>query len=815
MQYQGFSHENNAMALKFTSSITSRVSTVNVERQLMHAFLYDKISLQRTIGKHRSEFFTSTSRQFIYDCIRQEFDDHRMTLSREKFAFDVQKRYDSGRDKDRIADIEAEFELVHKTELTGDVEQIIHDLEDVQLANATDGLIRESYKLLEQGKYEEAADVLRRKSIDLNGAKQEHRVINLHRDSDDWFQEVRNRREHPEQYAGVPTGFKRFDEKTGGLFPAELTIVFGLSGKGKSTFMKALACNIRKQGRVVLHCGNEENEFQMRSKYMSADSGEKYSPFKRGTYTDKEYERLKIYSDNARGVGAIYIYEFPQQTDATWIERAVHFLEMNGVHVDVIVVDYLDLMKPIGTAYSENDEGGKITSDLKQLAINCNCPVVTATQAGIQSEKQEKKAKPFLNASDVFGTKRKVHSANTLIGIVNQTATAMAQELPEEQRRMHHMVLCVPKNRDGGVFTFRQVMDAECGQFYEDTDPDNPALKNLEQQAMQMIDDTAADPKSMRSEIDVNEIQKAVADDFRKKLQVIEKDIAAGNTLKSAAPAAGAKQEFDADARAREDAKYADEDDSINSMKDDDPLLGNAPAPSPGASALQPRQPEENPMNEQNSDAFLNEPDTPVPPEYSSSSSEEPMRDRYHDDFIGDAEPHDDPTIQFDPAPEPPRTAYPEGSRDYFHGEFMNAAEPAGTDPSSGNPEPRDRYHDGFTGDGQSPAPPEEAPKPPKEPAPEPPRAAYPEGSRDYFHGEFMNAPAIPQYKSAAEPSPAPVYTADDMDTSPVLPFDIGHPKPAEESAPHTPPPIPRKKSFADILAEKKRQREQQGGANR
>ena len=96
---------------------------------------------------------------------------------------------------------------------------------------------------------------------------------------------------------------------------------------------------------------------------------------------------------------------------------------MKGVHVDVIVIDYLDLMKPIGTAYSENDEQGKITSDLKQLAINCHCPVITATQAGTQSEKQEKKAKPFLTSADVFGTKRKVHSANCLIGIVNQTAT--------------------------------------------------------------------------------------------------------------------------------------------------------------------------------------------------------------------------------------------------------------------------------------------------------------------------------------------------------------------------------------------------------
>lgn len=507
------------MSLKFNKNVTSRISTVNLERQLLHALMADKINLQRSLGKHRDEFFTNIARQFIYDCVTRIFNDKRTILSKEQFEFEIQKRYDSEKDKLKIDDFMSEYEIIKKTTQTEDVDGIINSLEEVALANATDALIREAYTKLESGEYQEAANLLRQKSIDLKDNQKEGRILNLHVDSDDWFEEVKNRKEKPEQYAGLPTGFERFDQMTGGLYPAELTIVFGLSGKGKSTFMKALTCNIRKQGKVVLHCGNEENEFQIRSKYMSADSGEKYSPFKRGTYTEEEFKRLKIFSDNARGVGAIYIYEFPQQTDATWIERAYRQLEMQGVKVDAIVVDYLDLMKPIGTAYSENDEQGKVTSDLKQLAINCHCPVITATQAGTSSEKQEKKEKPFLTAADVFGTKRKVHSANTLIGIVNRTATALANELDVKDRLKHKMVLCVPKNRDGAVFTFRQIMDVECGKFYEDTDDNDPATKNLEKQANEMMSD---DPINFRSEIDVKEIQQAKKEFFDKELEKLE-----------------------------------------------------------------------------------------------------------------------------------------------------------------------------------------------------------------------------------------------------------------------------------------------------
>lgn len=561
------------MGLEFKENITSRVNTTNLQRQLLHGLMADKLNLQRTLGKHKSEFFTNKSRLFIYDCIRRYFDDKHVTLTREMLEFEISRRYDSVKDKQIIDDYIAEYDIIKKTNQTEDVESIINSLNLIQLGNSTENLIREAYKKLNAGEYEEAAKLLRQKSINLREEKKEGRIISLHKDSDDWFAEVRRRKENPELYAGIPTGFQKFDKLTGGLFPAELTIVFGLSGKGKSTFMKALSCNIRQQGRVVLHCGNEENEFQMRSKYMAADSGERMQPFKWGKYTDEEYNRLKKYSDEARKKGDIYVYEFPQQTDATYIERAYRTLEMRGVHVDVIVVDYLDLMKPINTAYSENDEQGKVTSDLKQIAINCNCPVITATQAGTQAEKQEKKLKPFLTQADVFGTKRKVHSANTLIGIVNRTVSN--PDLDEKDKKKHHMVLCVPKNRDGSQFVFKQVMDTECGKFYEDDD-DDPVTDNMMKQAAEMIDESG---QYNRTEIDTDELYKV-------KMAVDEKNINEGiKKMEAIANSINENSEQNLPGKKTED--------------NFDPLFSNAPASS------NVEVEEENNIENENEDPFL------------------------------------------------------------------------------------------------------------------------------------------------------------------------------------------------------------------
>ena len=512
--------------IKFKDNVTSKITkTASLERQLLHALMSDKLNLQRTVGKHRSDFFVTPSRLFIYDCISRTFNEKRTILQYEQFEFELEKRFDPVKDKTRIEDYKTEFEIIKKTPVNESLDVILQNLEEVQLANSTEKLIREAYSELENGNYSEAAQLLKRNSINLGSMQKENRIYNLHKDNADWFEEVQRRHDHPEIYAGIPTGFKRFDQETGGLFPAELTVVFGLSGKGKSTLMKGMACNIRKAGYNVLHCGNEENEFQMRSKYMSADSGALYSVFKKGTYTDEQFMALKKYSDGEKDAkGNIFIYEFPQQTDASWIERAYRQLETQGIKIDVIIVDYLDLMKPCEKAYSENDEGGKITSDLKQVAINCNVPLITATQAGIQAEKQERKERPFLNQSDVFGTKRKVHSANTLIGIVNTTATTSAQE-GEKTPEMHHLVLCVPKQRDGRIFVFRMKMHAPTGVFYEeDGDSANEAaLQSIAEQSLKMCDETLP-PGQMQTEISMEEVNKAKLKDLQRQVAELEKE---------------------------------------------------------------------------------------------------------------------------------------------------------------------------------------------------------------------------------------------------------------------------------------------------
>lgn len=488
-----------------------RIPTVSLEKNILHFFLTSKVVLQSRFQSSTEKWFTSDSRLDIYHLISKSFETSKSTISESQMEFLINSNFPD--DEPRRKKIKAEYDDIVSLNPHEDPQILISSLNDALRSQEVEELIMSSYSSLQSGDIEEAIAKLKQGSLDLRKKEEDSRVVSLWEDTDDWVEEVTNRKNFPEQYAGIPTGFEKFDKMTGGLFPAELTVIFGLSGKGKSTLMKQIGVNVRKAGYNVLHCGNEEDLFQMRTKYISVETGIKYSKWKRGNWTDEDMELWNAYKktqteDPDKKTGRLFIHNFPQQTDATMIERKLAELKEEGHKIDLVIVDYLDLMSSIKRAYNENDEGGRVTGDLKQIAINFHVPVLVCTQANTTAERQEQRERPFLTASDVFGTKRKVHSANTLVGIVNQTATVGAGERDEEVKT-HRLVICVPKNRDGGVFTFRLIVKVETGQIIEDDGTDQAGIdQELAAQAIleeaQRLDENAEPRRQKKDQIELN-----------------------------------------------------------------------------------------------------------------------------------------------------------------------------------------------------------------------------------------------------------------------------------------------------------------------
>lgn len=459
--------------------------TVQLERELLKFLIRDKLVVQKYHSCLKSSWMTSEPRKVFLHYVIESFERGNSLLSRDVFEYELNKKYDAELDEIKIKDYLLEYDYINKLVPADNPELLIDRLEEADLANGVKSLLESAYLKLESGDVDNALGDLKSGALGLKRREDRGEVVSLHADIGDFLADLRNRRDFPERYTGIKTGLKKFDDLTGGLYKAELTIIFGLSGKGKSTVIKNIGANVRANNYNVLHVTNEENKNQVRTKYFSLESGIEYNKFKRGQYTDEEYDRFVAFNAEAKTKGGeLFVLEIPQQTDATLIERAFIELKMLGKKIDLIIIDYMDLMSPIHRAYSENDEQAKVTNDCKGLAISCDVPVLSCTQAGTNVEKQETKERPFLTAADIYGTKRKVHCANTLIGIVNQTATVAATERTIEERKRHKVVFCVPKNRDGPVFTFRQIIEVETGKIVDDDDEFDPDIDKLEKKTL-------------------------------------------------------------------------------------------------------------------------------------------------------------------------------------------------------------------------------------------------------------------------------------------------------------------------------------------
>ena len=443
-------------------------ATAQCQRMLLANFVKKIDVLNLYCLKIDSDIFTTKERSWIYLTIKKNFLQTRNLTSKQLFYVEIEQQLDE-RQTQYGKSIIDQLDIIFDTTIDDNVELVLNKIQIAQVASMLSNNIQTTYGFLSSGNVQEALDNFRKGAAQIQITKKTTQTTGLFSNAKDFLQDIQKRKLNPEQFAGLATGFERFDKETGGLFPAELTICFGLSGKGKSTFMKNICDRVSKAGHNILFVPNEQNKRQVEFKFTSMMTNIPGWKFKRGQFTDQEYQKTELFLKNKGKRGEIFIHPLKQGVDATVIERVFNELTAKKIKIDLICVDYLDLMGSPFKTYSEWDEQGKITNSLKQLAIDCNVPVLTCTQAAIESVKQQKKDNPFLDVDDVYGSKSKVHTANTLIGIVNKTASQdITPTTNINEQKIHHLTFCICKNRDGANFAFKQLMYAQTGVMIND-----------------------------------------------------------------------------------------------------------------------------------------------------------------------------------------------------------------------------------------------------------------------------------------------------------------------------------------------------------
>lgn len=192
-------------------------------------------------------------------------------------------------------------------------------------------------------------------------------------------------------YQGIPTGIKSLDDTITGLNRSDLILLAARPGMGKTSFALNIARHVAvKEKRKVAFFSLEMTKEQLTSRLLSTESMVGGIKLRTGKLADDEWIRL-VEAGDVLSKTEIYFDDTP---GITVPEMKAKLRRLKNV--DLVVIDYLQLMSGSRRIDNRVQEISEITRNLKIMAKEINVPVVTLSQLSRASE-QRSDHRPMLS----------------------------------------------------------------------------------------------------------------------------------------------------------------------------------------------------------------------------------------------------------------------------------------------------------------------------------------------------------------------------------------------------------------------------------
>ena len=174
---------------------------------------------------------------------------------------------------------------------------------------------------------------------------------------------------------GISTGFKGIDDITGGLKPGELVIVAARPSMGKTAFALNIAQSASRTSSVIIFSLEMETE-SLLNRMISSSCMIKMNDIQSGTLTDDQFVRIMKRTSE---LGKRNLYIDDKSTMLSDIKALCRKQKLQK-GLDVIVIDYLQLIRTTMKANQREQEVSYISKELKSLAKELNITVIALSQ---------------------------------------------------------------------------------------------------------------------------------------------------------------------------------------------------------------------------------------------------------------------------------------------------------------------------------------------------------------------------------------------------------------------------------------------------
>ena len=208
-----------------------------------------------------------------------------------------------------------------------------------------------------------------------------------------------NAYKNEEGIVGVPTGLKDLDDRLGGLHKSDLIIIAGRPSMGKTALATNIAFNAAKkiqengEKSSVAFFSLEMSSEQLSTRILAEQSRIKSNDIRRGKISEEQFDKFIETSKDISEL-PLYIDETPAITIAALSNRARRIKRLYGL--DMVVIDYIQLMRASNSNNGRVQEISEITQGLKALAKELAVPVLALSQLSRAVEQRDDK-KPQLS----------------------------------------------------------------------------------------------------------------------------------------------------------------------------------------------------------------------------------------------------------------------------------------------------------------------------------------------------------------------------------------------------------------------------------
>ena len=365
--------------------------SVESEQSILGSILLDKDAIITVTETIKPDDFYKEAHKIIYECM--------ITLSNKGEPIDLITLTEELRKQGHLNDIGGISYITSLSTIVPTTSNVKYYADIVKEKSVLRKLIKASNEIINLGysgatKIEDVLEQAEKSIFDISQEKTSDDFKSINLVLMDAYDMIEKLYTNKSDVTGITTGFKDLNKKINGLQRTDLILIAARPAMGKTAFSLNLVQNAALKGDAsVAVFSLEMSKEQLVQRMLSSQSSVELKKIKTGTLNDNDWPRIidamavlsdaKIHIDDTPG---IKISELRSKCRKLKIEKGL----------DLVLIDYLQLMEGEGNNESRQQEISKISRSLKILAKELNCPVVALSQLS-RAPEQRADHRPMLS----------------------------------------------------------------------------------------------------------------------------------------------------------------------------------------------------------------------------------------------------------------------------------------------------------------------------------------------------------------------------------------------------------------------------------